>query len=239
MIQNHISAYFFSILFLFLAAPLLSQETTVQEKAIEDSLANREKFGLRVGADISKLLKTAFQDDYSGFEILGDYRVYKDYYAAAELGNESIGYAEDNISITSRGSYVKIGADYNAYENWTGMENIIFVGARYGFSTFTQDVEEYQIYTTNPFFEPDIRSETIEYSGLTANWIELIAGIKVEVLNNLFLSVNVQLKRRLFQSTPDNFDNLAIPGFNRTYDDSNIGVGYGYTISYLIPFYKK
>ncbi len=140
MIQNHISAYFFSILFLFFAAPLLSQETTIQEKAIEDSLANREKFGLRVGADISKLLRTAFQDDYSGFEILGDYRVYKDYYAAAELGNESIGYAEDNISITSRGSYVKIGADYNAYENWTGMENLIFVWARYGFLTFTQDV---------------------------------------------------------------------------------------------------
>ncbi|PKD17911.1 hypothetical protein APR41_18340 [Salegentibacter salinarum] len=239
MIQNHISAYFFSILFLLLAAPLLSQETTVQEKTVQDSLANREKFGLRAGVDISKLLRTAFQDDYSGFEILGDYRVYKNYYAAAELGNESIGYSEDNISLTSRGSYVKLGVDYNAYENWTGMENLIFVGARYGFSTFTQDVEEYRIYTTNPFFEPDIRSETIEYSGLTANWVELIAGIKVEVLNNLFLSFNVQLKRRLFQSTPDNFDNLAIPGFNRTYDDSNIGVGYGYTISYLIPFYKK
>jgi hypothetical protein len=213
---------------------MLSQETAVQ-----DSLADREKFGLRVGADISKLLKTAFQDDYSGFEILGDYRVYKDYYAAAELGTETMGYAEDNISITSRGSYIKLGADYNAYENWTGMQNLIFVGARYGFSTFTQEVEEYQIYTTSSFFEPDIRTENIEYSGLTANWIELIAGIKVELLSNLYLSVNVQLKRRLFQSTPDNFDNLTIPGFNRTYDDSNIGVGYGYTISYLIPFYKK
>jgi hypothetical protein len=213
---------------------MLSQETAVQ-----DSLADREKFGLRVGADISKLLKTAFQDDYSGFEILGDYRVYKDYYAAAELGTETMGYAEDNISITSRGSYIKLGADYNAYENWTGMQNLIFVGARYGFSTFTQEVEEYQIYTTSSFFEPDIRTENIEYSGLTANWIELIAGIKVELFNNLYLSVNVQLKRRLFQSTPDNFDNLTIPGFNRTYDDSNIGVGYGYTISYLIPFYKK
>ena len=239
MTQNHISTFIFSILFLLFSGTLLSQETTEQEKAVEDSLANREKFGIRVGTDVSKLLRTAFQDDYSGFEILGDYRVYKNYYAAAELGNESMGYAEDNISLTSRGSYVKLGADYNAYENWTGMENLIFVGARYGFSTFTQDVEEYQIYTTNPFFVPDIRSETIEYSGLTANWIELIAGIKVEVLNNLFLSFNVQLKRRLFQSTPNNFDNLAIPGFNRTWDDSNIGVGYGYTISYLIPFYKK
>lgn len=234
MTQKHISTYFFSFIFLLLTGALFGQETAVQ-----DSLAGREKYGLRVGGDISKLLRTAFEDDYTGFEILGDYRVYKNYYAAAELGNESIGYAEDNISLTSRGSYIKLGADYNAYENWTGMQNLIFVGARYGFSTFTQDLEEYQIYTTNPFFKPDIRSETIEYSGLSANWIELIAGIKVEVFNNLYLSVNVQLKRMLFQTAPDNFDNLAIPGFNRTYDDSNIGVGYGYTISYLIPFYKK
>ena len=234
MKHKHISAFIFSILFLCFGGTAWSQETAVQ-----DSLADREKYGLRVGTDLAKLARTAFEDDYSGFEVLGDYRVYKNYYAAAELGNESIGYAEDNISLTSRGSYIKLGADYNAYENWTGMQNLIFVGARYGFSTFTQEVDEYRIYTTNSYFEPDIRSDNIEYSGLTANWIELIAGIKVELLNNLYLSVNVQLKRRLFQTTPDNFDNLAIPGFNRTYDDSNIGVGYGYTISYLIPFYKK
>ncbi|OEY73637.1 DUF6048 family protein [Salegentibacter salarius] len=234
MKHKHISTYFFSLAFLFLASPLLSQETIVQ-----DSLAKREKFGLRIGTDLSKLARTAFEDDYSGFEILGDYRVYKNYYAAAELGNESMGYEEDNISLTSRGSYIKLGADYNAYENWTGMQNLIFVGARYGFATFTQEVDEYRIYTTNSYFEPDVRTDNIEYSGLTASWVELIAGIKVEVLNNLYLSVNVQLKRRLFQSAPDNFDNLTIPGFNRTYDDSNIGVGYGYTISYLIPFYKK
>jgi len=234
MKHKHILVYIFSTLFIFFTGTAFSQENSVQ-----DSLAKREKFGLRVGTDLSKLARTVFQDDYSGFEVLGDYRVYKNYYAAAELGNESIGYAEDNIRITSRGSYVKIGLDYNAYENWSGMQNLIFVGARYGFATFTQDLEEYQIYTTNPFFEPDISSETIEYSGLTANWLELVGGLKVELINNLYLSVNIQLKRRLFQTTPDNFDNLATPGFNRTYDDNAIGVGYGYTISYLIPFYKK
>jgi len=210
-----------------------------QELPAQDSIADKDKFGLRVGTDLSKLARTIFQEDYTGFEVMGDYRVYKNYYAAAELGNESIGYEEDNLSVTSRGSYAKIGAEYNAYENWTGMQNMIFVGVRYSFSTFTQETEEYQIYTNNQFFGPDIRTENIKNSGLTASWAELIFGIKVELFNNLFLSANVQLKQRLFQSTPNNFDNLVIPGFNRTYDDSNFGVGYGYGISYLIPFYKK
>lgn len=234
MIHKHTSAYFFSLIFLFLTTSMVSQELPAQ-----DSIADKDKFGLRVGTDLSKLARTIFQEDYTGFEVMGDYRVYKNYYAAAELGNESIGYEEDNLKVTSRGSYAKIGAEYNAYENWTGMQNMIFVGVRYGFSTFTQETEEYQIYTTNQFFGPDIRTENIKNSGLTASWAELIFGIKVELFNNLFLSANVQLKQRLFQSTPNNFDNLVIPGFNRTYDDSNFGVGYGYGLSYLIPFYKK
>ncbi|WP_395076160.1 DUF6048 family protein, partial [Flavobacterium sp.] len=34
------------------------------------------------------------------------------------------------------------------------------------------------------------------------------------------------------------FDNLYIPGFNRTYD-GKFGVGWNYTISYFIPLYKS
>ncbi|HBY68150.1 MAG TPA: hypothetical protein DEG69_10565, partial [Flavobacteriaceae bacterium] len=75
--------------------------------------------------------------------------------------------------------------------------------------------------------------------GLTGHWVELIVGIKTEILNNLYLSVNLQLKRKLGEDEPDNFANLYIPGFNRTYDFSEFGVGYGYTISYLIPIFKK
>jgi hypothetical protein len=37
---------------------------------------------------------------------------------------------------------------------------------------------------------------------------------------------------------PSGFDNLYIPGFNRTYDGS-FGVGFNYTVSYFIPLYKK
>ena len=63
--------------------------------------------------------------------------------------------------------------------------------------------------------------------------------MKVELFNNLYLSLNLQLKRLISQDEPENFANLYIPGFNRTYDFSDFGVGYGYTISYLIPIFKK
>ena len=37
----------------------------------------------------------------------------------------------------------------------------------------------------------------------------------------------------------NNIQNLHIPGFNKTYEGSSFGVGFGYKISYLIPIIKK
>ena len=36
-----------------------------------------------------------------------------------------------------------------------------------------------------------------------------------------------------------NFENIFIPGFGRTYDSSKVGTGFSYTLSYLLPIYKK
>lgn len=232
MKQKHIFLLLISIA--FHSSVMLGQQARPM-----DTVDSRQKYGLRLGVDISKPIKSFIEEDYQGLEITGDYRLYENIYLAAELGNEQNVISEANVTASAKGSYIKLGANYNAYDNWVGMENLIYAGIRYGFASFSSELQEYSIYTTDPYFEPDIRSEAREFSNLTAGWIELQLGIKVEVLNNLFLGTHVQLKRRVNQTQPTNFDNLYIPGFNRTYDNSTFGVGYGYSISYLIPLYKK
>jgi len=230
--------YFSSLISILLFGLSVSAQ---QQTSNQDTIKYNEKYGVRVGIDLSKPLRTLLDDNFTGFQILGDYRVYNNFYAAAELGTEKITFEGDNIITTTNGSYIKLGGDYNAYENWLDMQNAIFVGVRYGFATFSQTLDKYRIYTSSDYFGPDIRGEedNVESTGLTASWAEVMVGIKVEVINNLFLSANVQLKRRIGQNSPGNFDNLAIPGFGRTYDSSEFGAGFGYSISYLIPFYKK
>lgn len=210
-----------------------------QNTEVADTLKFDQKYGLRIGLDLAKPARTLLEEGYSGFEIMGDFRITDQIFAAAELGNEEHDWNETNLQATTKGSYIKIGADLNAYKNWLGMNNAIFGGLRYGFSTFQQQLDSYTIVTTNPTFPSDIRVDSQEFKGLTASWVELIVGIKTEIYNNLFLSVNLQLKRQVSETAPENFDNLYIPGFNRTYDFSEFGVGYGYTISYLIPIFKK
>lgn len=226
------SRYFYSILFLLITSFGFAQRGA-------DTITYKDKYGLRLGIDLSKPVRSLIDDDYRGLELLGDYRVTENFYAAAELGNEKLTYEGDNISTFSTGSYIKVGADYNAYENWQDMQNMIFVGARYAFSTFSQTLDSYTIYTPSNYYGDNFIQADEKTSGLNASWLELVAGIKVELFSNLFLSANVQLMRRISQKTPDGFDNLMIPGFGRTYDQSNFGAGFGYSISYMIPLYKK
>ncbi len=206
---------------------------------VVDSISQETKYGLRLGADISKPLQSVLEKGYSGFEIMGDFRISKKLYLAAEIGNESKDRFEVNLNSKTSGSYLKVGADYNMYNNWLGLNNAIYSGLRYGISTFKQELLAYEVYSTDPIFPATSSAPSIEFKGLTAHWAELIVGIKTEVLTNLYLSINVQLKRKISEQKPDNFDNLYIPGFHRTYDFSEYGVGWGYTVSYLIPIFKK
>ena len=225
----------FSISMLLGPFSLMGQETT----ATVDTIPSVEKYGIRVGADLAKLARTAFDKNYTGFEIMGDLRFSKRFYAAAEVGNETRDWDEENLQATTKGTYVKLGGDFNAYKNWLGMENAITAGLRYGFASYSQELTSYGVYTSDTTFPTTLVNTSQEFTGLTASWVEFIFGIKTEVANNLYLSINLQLKRKVGETELDNFDNLIIPGFNRTYDSSEFGVGYGYGISYLIPILKR
>lgn len=206
----------------------------------KDSIKIKEKYGLRVGGDIAKLTRSFLDDDYTGFEITADYRLKKRLYLAGELGFDEKNTTTDYLNVTTSGSYLKAGIDYNLYQNWLDMDNMIYSGFRVGASTFSQKLNSYSIYSTNPYWSPQYSSTDLqEFSGLTAIWTELILGIKAELFTNLYLSLNAQLKILVSETEPNNFENLFIPGFNKTFDSTAIGVGFGYTLSYRIPLYKK
>jgi hypothetical protein len=77
-----------------------------------------------VGIDLFKLTGL-YDEGYKGIEFVGDYRLTKKYFLAAEIGNENKTTDDDRLNFTTKGSYLKVGFDYNAYENWLDMENII------------------------------------------------------------------------------------------------------------------
>ncbi len=206
-------------------------------KSAQDTATYKDRYGLRVGLDVVRPIYSLFSDDTKGFEIVGDYRVAKRLYLATELGYRDQTTQEDFFNFSTKGQYIKAGVDYNAYKNWIGMENMIVVGLRYGFSTFNQSVNQYTI-NADPFVPVVTEPEGNTYDGLTAHWAELVLGLKVEVLHNVFLGVSFRGNTLISVTKVDNFKNLYIPGFERVFVNNN-GFSFNYTVSYLIPLYRK
>ncbi len=240
MNHKHTLTFFISTLLLIVLSSVSvhAQNDSIPETP-KDSVIIKEKYGLRAGVDIGKLARSFFDDEFSGLEINADYRITKRLYVAGEIGYAEKNTVTDYLDVLTKGSYIKGGVDYNLYQNWLDMDNMIYTGFRVGYSMFSHDLNSYTIYNTNQYWPSFTDSDLKTYDGLSAFWGEFILGLKAEVLNNLYVGLNVQLKYRLSQTEPDNFENIYIPGYNKTYDSGPIGVGYGYTLSYRIPLYKK
>lgn len=220
----------------------------------QDSVRYDEPYGLRAGVDLGRLLRSFYDSDYTGLEIVGDYRISRKLYLATELGTEERTRSEELgnevnpgrfeiYNYTTSGSYIKLGVDYNTYENWYGMNNGIFIGGRYAFSTHTQTLNNYRIFDSNRYWNPDSfvegSSDPEEFDGLNASWLEFVVGVKAELFSNFYLGASVRLAYLITNKENDRFPNLWIPGFNKVTDASNFGVGYNYTLTYFLPLYKK
>ena len=236
MSQQRIFKFFIKICFLVVFVSASAQQKN--DSIPKDSIIYKTNYGLRLGLDISKPIRSLLQDYNSGLEIVGDYRISKKWYAAAELGNEKFTTKEDFTNSTSKGSYIKVGLNYNSYNNWLDMNNEIFIGFRYGFATFEQTLNSYQINSGSPILPAEIINTPSTEKGLTAHWSELQVGFRAEVYTNIFITFSGSYKVMVSITDPVNFKTHYAPGFNRVYT-SNTGFGFNYTISYLIPFRKK
>ncbi|MFK5957696.1 MAG: DUF6048 family protein [Lutibacter sp.] len=228
MTQRHILLFFISI--------LVTLTVSSQEK--QDTIKAKENYGIRIGFDLSKPINTYFETENKGFEIIGDIRVAQNYYVAVELGSLDKTTNEDYINFTTKGSFIKAGFNYNAYKNWAGMNNEIYIGLRYGISIFDQTLNSYTPNVQGTYFIAETLEPNTVFNDLTAQWIEFVFGMKVETFKNFYLGVSISFNNMISTTNPENFKNLQVPGFNRVFLN-NTGVGFNYTLSYLIPIIKK
>lgn len=233
--MKHILKYIFSSLFVLISVLGQAQATTKK-----DSIpVKKERYGVRFGVDLFKLSRSFYEKEYRGLELVGDYRLTRKHYIAAEIGNEEKTVDDDRLNFTTKGTYAKVGFDYNTYQNWLDMENMIYVGLRYGVSSFSQTLNSYTVYNPNDYFnEAPVKEPSTKFSGLSAQWLEVVVGVKAKLFNNVYAGFSFRMNRLFTQKKPENFDNLYIPGFNRTYN-GDFGVGFNYTISYFLPLYKS
>ena len=222
-------------IWLFITSMLYGVNLICQDSLTIEKNKDLKVFSLRLGIDLFKPIKTNLEENFQGLEIVGDLKINRRIFIAAELGSEKKTQQTEQLNFTTNGSYVKLGVDYNFFNNWKGMDNSLFVGIRISNSIHSHKVNEYILYENysavdikNTYFERSVIKEGNligEREQLNSNWIEVLFGTKVEVLNN---------------SQPENFGNLYAPGFNKIVDDNRFGASFNYTLNYKFPFsFKK
>lgn len=220
---------FFTAIIVF---PLFSQQEN-------DSTITKSIYGLKIGMDLSKQIRMLTEPDYKGLVLMGDYRLMDKLFVAFELGTEDKLIENEVLNFKTKGSFIKIGANYNVYKNLEDLENEIYVGLRLGTSNFDHKLNSFKVYNTNQYWNQNEIVNYEEFQNLNSTWFELIFGFKAEVLNNTYMGISLRLKRLLDQNEPPNFSNLYIPGFNKVLENNNIGVGLTYSLQFRIPIYKK
>ena len=224
--------FFTSIIFIFL---FFSKNNS---QIVKDSLKIKNKYGIRVGVDISKQIRM-LTEEYNGLSLYGDLKIKERLFIVSELGRDTKKINNNNLNSEFSGNYIKAGINYNLYNNLPGLNNEIYIGFRFAVSEFNSQISQYNIYNKDQFWIQESISESLIYKNLNANWFELIIGINSELVNNFFMGISLRLNRMLNQKKPENFTNLYIPGFNKVTENNDFGTGITYTLIYQIPIVKK
>lgn len=167
-------------------------------------------------------------------EVQADMRVDSELYIAAEAGwNKTNLENKPVFEYNATGYYLKAGVDYNLIKRKYLQEaSMVYVGVRYGIARTRRDIPGYEI--SDPYWG----NHTGSFSAKTLlpQWGELLLGMKVEVLNNLFLGWSLHLKILTTQNIDKQVRPYLIPGFGKAAKNTNFD--FNYTISYRIPLFK-
>ncbi len=199
----------------------------------------KSTYGMKIGIDLSKQIRMLTEPDYKGIVVIGDYRLLDKLFLAFEMGTEEKFIENEVLSFNTKGSFIKIGANYNVFNNFENLENEIYVGFRVSSSKFDHQLNSFTIYSKDQYWNQNKIENTEFFKDLSATWFELIFGFNAEVFNNTYMGLSLRLKRLLSQKEPTNFRNLYVPGFNKVLENNKVGVGLTYTVQFQIPIYKK
>jgi hypothetical protein len=191
-------------------------------------------YGPRFGLDLARFAFILADPSEIGAEASVDFEIFRNLYPVIELGYNSISESEELFKYSAAGIYGRAGFDYNFLNlNDRSQHHSFTVGARYGISLFSHKAED--IYIQNPYWG-DFVSNTYE-KDLKGHWVELVGGIKAELVPNLFMGWSLRYKILLNPDMDPLVNPQLVPGFGTGGNDRSFGISY--SIFYKIPLIKK
>ncbi len=226
--MRNIYSYIISFTLAFAVHSLNAQE---KDKKISDFTKTLFLNGITVQADIASLATTVLTNaERYSFEGGVQIDLKHKFYPVVEVGFAGANKLSlSDIRFNTNGLYGRIGVDFNLLKQKKDTKptnNLFLAGLRLGMTHFNYNISN--ILVTDDYWG---ESHVIDYNNepSTKIWFEVVAGIRVEVLKNIYMGWSVRNKNLITQDVSGKPSPWYIPGFGQN-NTTNWGVSY--TIGY-------
>lgn len=203
--------------------------------------------GLGVGLDLWGGANYVLGSDFlsTDVQVMADLK--HRYFPTVELGVGSTDTWNDHgTHYKSTAPYFRIGMDYNMLYN-KKHGNMILLGLRYGFSSFSYDIQAlgvndpmYGGIVGNPSLEDDVWGGSLpyDYTGMkgSMHWAEFCFSLRGNIWKQIDMSLGLRIRFKLSGESDEHGEAWYVPGFGK---QASSTMGVSYSIIYKIPFKQK
>lgn len=217
-----ISASFFSLLFIF-------QCSVIRVKA-QDTIPITLK--IKVGLEVSGPVIYYTDKNILNTEGYISVDLNEKRSAFFAMGYLNYKYSQYNYSYLNRGSFMKIGMDFNLLKpDKSQGKYFTGIGLRYGLSRFRSE---------SPFFEQTnywgTRSSSLPEKAYWGHFLEIAPGVRAEILKNFSVGWTISIRALVYTNTGKDLKPVYFPGYGN--GAKSITSGMTYYLVWNIP-YKK
>lgn len=200
--------------------------------------------GMYIGVDLYGIGSKILGGDFLSSEVNVTVNLKNMFLPSVDIGYGTTDAWNDNgIHYKGSGPFFRIGVDYNTMAKKKEKNSFLYAGLRYGFSHTKYDVNSMPFddpafggAMDNPSLEDYIWGGSVPYNHpgqkTSMHWIELVAGVKVQIYKNFYMGWAVRMKYKISASLSEYGNPWMVPGFGK-YNSNNMGVTY--SLIYKLP----
>ena len=205
--------------------------------------------GAYIGVDLLGVGNGLLGSDFLSAEVSLVANLKNKFLPTLELGYGSTNaWNETGTHYKSSAPYFRLGVDYNTMSKKKEKNSYLFVGVRYGLSSFTYDVSSLPMddpiwgdALPNPGLDDGIwNGESVPFDQknlkATIHWFELVAGIQAQIYKNFHMGWTVRMKYKMSSAKNEYADPWYVPGYGK-YKSNSIGITYSFI--YKLPIRAK
>lgn len=220
MMNRKILKYTFSLILLLMATQLNAQ-----------FLKQLNWQGVMVGVDAHRFADYVLKPERTAYSGALLFNLGEDYFVVLEPGYSSIDLKQESYTYKSKGEYLELGFDKNMLNQ--NKRDFFGIGLRLGYSNYRHHAEN--ISFSDPYWGEYTTS--IEAIRENALWVDVVLGIRSEIVDNLYFGWSARLKIFATGERGNNLIPYDIPGFGKGAE--NINMAATYTIYYRFDWGKS